>query len=219
MRVKYETSSRRVFLERGRALFRVVKSPGRPFLVEVEGTVVRAVGTAFGVERGAQGVVVTVAEGKVAVLSAPESPGSQGAAAEPGRANAPAQGTNREAAPPELERKAAGLLFLTSDQQVTVPRHGAIETVRTVDSRRELAWAEGRLVFRNYTVARIVAEFNRYNRVQLEVTDPQLAGRTVSGVFNASDPESFISFLQTVAPVSVLHRDEHTIAIALSRTN
>jgi transmembrane sensor len=219
MRVKYETGSRRVFLERGRALFRVAKNPGRPFLVEVEGTVVRAVGTAFGVEQQAQGVVVTVAEGKVAVLSSPESARSQGAAAQPGRAHAFAQGSNLESLPLEPQRKEAGLLFLTSDQQVTVPRRGAIETVRTVDSRRELAWAEGRLVFRNYTVARVVAEFNRYNRVQLEVTDPVLAGRTVSGVFNASDPESFISFLQTVAPVSVLHRDEHTIAIALSRTN
>lgn len=199
MRVKYAKDSRRVFLEHGRALFRVAKNPARPFLVSADGTVVRAVGTAFGVDQQSQGIVVTVVEGKVAVLSS-----------EPDPFGAHAQ---------ESVGRGAGPLFLTSDQQVTVPRSGPIETVRSVDSRRELAWAEGRLVFRNYTVATIIEEFNRYNRVQLEVTDPALAERTVSGVFNASDPESFISFLQSVVPLSVLHQDERTITISLRRTN
>ena len=219
MRVKYEKDYRRVFLKRGRALFHVAKNPGRPFLVKVEGTVVRAVGTAFGVEQQAQGVVVTVAEGKVAVLSSRESGRLEASASESTGAGAHAQDSDPDFPPIESVRKGAGPLFLTADQQVTVPRSGTIETVRAVDSHRELAWAEGRLVFRNYTVATVVGEFNRYNRVQLEVTDPALAERTVSGVFNASDPESFISFLQTVVPVTVLHHDERTITLSLKRTN
>src|ERR1700736_2929876 len=68
LRVKFEEHTRRVFLERGRALFRVAKNADRPFLVQADRTTVRAVGTAFGVERQKQGIMVTVAEGKVAVF-------------------------------------------------------------------------------------------------------------------------------------------------------
>ncbi len=42
----------------------------------------------------------------------------------------------------------------------------------------------------------MIEEFNRYNVVQLHVASPQLAQRSVSGVFDASEPESFIGFMQ-----------------------
>ena len=67
LRVRFEDRNRYVALERGRALFRVAKDPQRPFSVSTDHTSVRAVGTAFGVERSKRGVVVTVAEGTVAV--------------------------------------------------------------------------------------------------------------------------------------------------------
>jgi transmembrane sensor len=77
------------------------------------------------------------------------------------------------------------------------------ESVRKVDSERELAWARGQLVFDDKTVAEAVAEFNHYNRIQLRVADAAIGMRTVSGVFDASDPESFIAFLQTDTTVHV----------------
>jgi transmembrane sensor len=43
-----------VTLERGRAVFHVAKDKARPFLVSSNGTVVRAVGTVFGVEQRRQ---------------------------------------------------------------------------------------------------------------------------------------------------------------------
>src|SRR5690606_23063359 len=66
--VRFDDRFRRVVLTQGRAVFRVARQPGRPFFVESGEAVVRAVGTAFGVERREHGrLVVTVAEGKVAV--------------------------------------------------------------------------------------------------------------------------------------------------------
>lgn len=219
MRVKFEAHSRRVFLERGRALFRVAKNPNRPFLVEVDDTVVRAVGTAFGVERQREDVVVTVSEGKVAVVSsnlaresAPSQRGSgvsgvlqseRGAATNPSVRSAEAGAVPRE-----------GEVFLTAGQQLTVQSSGSAELLRKVDSTRELAWAEGRLIFENDRVTEVIKEFNRYNRVQLHVTDPTLAARPVSGVFSASDPESFIAFIQTVAPVLVVRSDDQDITLS-----
>ena len=196
IRVAFEEHARRIVLERGRALFRVAKNSARPFLVEADGTTVRAVGTAFGVERQQQGVIVTVAEGKVGVYGS-NVPASQevNETSTPGGSASPSTAAKQGPIPREI--------LLTAGQQVRMPSSGAAEPVRTVNSERELAWAKGQLVFDNESVAGAVEEFNRYNRVQLHVTDEALAMRPVSGVFDASDPESFIGFLQTVASVHV----------------
>jgi transmembrane sensor len=181
LRVKFTDEARLVELERGRALFHVAKNPGRPFLVRADATTIRAVGTAFGVERERQGIVVTVSEGRVAV---------QGSA----------------------ER--AGEALLSAGQQLIVQGSGSTEPLRKVDTARELAWAEGRLVFENESVTRAIEEFNRYNRVQLRVTDEALASRPVSGVFSASDPESFIAFIQAVTPVRVIRSGDEAITLS-----
>ena len=111
-------------------------------------------------------------------------------------------------------RQAAEVL-LTAGEQVTMPSSGTAEPVRKVDSDRRLAWAKGRLDFEDETVATAVEEFNRYNRVQLHVSDAALATRRVSGVFDASDPESFIAFIQTVARVRVTRSNAADITLAM----
>jgi transmembrane sensor len=158
LRVRFEDRRRDVALEHGRALFRVAKDPQRPFRVSTDHTSVRAVGTAFGVESGDRGVVVTVAEGTVAV----------------GRS----------------------AVLVAAGQQITVQRSGATEPVRTVDTARALAWAQGQLIFENERLADVVAEFNRYNRTQMRIEDRQLATRRVSGVFEATDVETLLAFIR-----------------------
>lgn len=188
MRVKMRDSSRRlVVLERGRALFRVAKDAERPFLVDANGTVARAVGTSFAVETRMQDVIVTVTEGKVAVSVSP-----------PGAGNAE----------PELAA------MLIADQQLTVGGGAASASVRKVDSQRELAWASGRLVFEDTPLPSVLEQFNRYNRVQMRVDDPELAQRRISGSFNASDPNSFLAFMQTVAHVQVTRDNARNLIIA-----
>jgi transmembrane sensor len=202
--VAFDEHTRRIFLEQGRALFRVTKNPARPFLVEADGTTVRAVGTAFGVEHREQGVIVTVAEGKVGVYAS-NAPWQEEAKHIPAPAGAVSLSTAAGQAPPPRE------VFLTAGQQVRMLSSGAAEPVRTVNSDRALAWAKGQLVFDSESVADAVEEFNRYNRVRLHVTDAALAMRPVSGVFDGSDPESFIGFLQTVTSVHVTRGESEII--------
>ena len=216
LRVKYADAVRQVFLEHGRALFHVAKNAHRPFLVQADATTVRAVGTAFGVEQQTRGVTVTVAEGKVAVFG-PSQPLGDGARTED-------SGLSKSGALPHqhsvLGTQSSALsptLFLTADQQVTVPNIGATESVRKVDSHRALAWAEGRLIFQNDELGAVIAQFNRYNHVQLRVGDPALAAKPVSGVFNAADPEAFIAFLQSVTAVEIVRDGDRSITIATPR--
>lgn len=184
LRVRFEEHSRRVLLDSGRALFRVARNPNRPFLVEADATTVRAVGTAFGVERRGQGVVVTVSEGKVAI-------------------------ERTDVAPVQA--------FLTANEQVTVSAGGSATPVRKVDSARALAWAEGRLNFEKTPIREVVAQFNRYNTIQLHVEDDELARRPISGVFNAANPEAFIEFLQATTSVQIERDGDGDVVIASSR--
>jgi transmembrane sensor len=195
LRVEYADTARRVVLEQGRALFHVARNPNRPFLVQADATTVRAVGTAFGVEQRPHGVVVTVAEGKVSV----SVPRLAERTAEPG---------------PSASQ---GKILLTANQQLMVEAAGMAEPVRKVDSAQVLAWAEGRLIFQNDEIGQAVAQFNRYNRVQLTVTDPVLSRKPVSGVFNAAEPEAFIAFLQSVTAVEIVRDGDKSITIAAAR--
>jgi transmembrane sensor len=68
IRVLYTDAERRIDLIEGQALFQVAKNARRPFVVHVNDTLVRAVGTQFDVYRRQSGTVVTVLEGRVAVV-------------------------------------------------------------------------------------------------------------------------------------------------------
>jgi transmembrane sensor len=219
LRVSFDRKLRQIDLQRGRARFRVAKNPSRPFLVRAGGTVVRAVGTEFGVEHRSQGIVVTVAEGRVAVMphnTKPfplAGPGPSGVPANvpeavTGEAAPAADGAKAQAAPP--------IVLVSSGQQITVSPSGSAQAVREVNAERELSWAEGRLSFENDSVATVVETFNRYNHLQIHVADSTLARRTMSGVFSASDPESFVAFLRSTTSVTV-ERSGRDITIASAR--
>lgn len=197
LEVHFKAHERDVVLAQGDALFTVAKDPARPFIVQTGRTRVRAVGTVFGIEREGTSVIVTVQEGRIAVTNswpAPFSPDETGAGTIP---------------TPEISE-----ISLGAGQQVTVPSAGAAGAVRKVDSRRELAWADGRLIFDNESVAQVVRRFNHFNRVQLRVDDAELAGRPVTAVFNANDPQAFLVFLESVANVRITHPSNNEILIS-----
>ncbi|MEJ0039530.1 MAG: FecR domain-containing protein [Gammaproteobacteria bacterium] len=219
LRVSLTTQARRVHLERGRAMFRVAHDPTRPFLVDADGVVVRAVGTAFGVERQRKGVLITVAEGKVTVLSSkhPVTNELTGSAAAQPRTQVAREradeirtpGAGAVAAPVPDD----GAVMLVANQQITMTA-GEANPVRSVDSDKALAWAEGKLIFDREPVTAVIEAFNRYNRLQLHVTDASLARRPVSGTFRASDPQSFVAFIQTVTRVRVVRAGELDLTFA-----
>ena len=77
LRFHFTDETREVTLVRGQALFEVAKQPARPFIVSTDEGTVRAVGTAFSTSDLGDTVVVTVAEGKVAVTAMADRNGVQ----------------------------------------------------------------------------------------------------------------------------------------------
>ena len=229
LRVILGTHERALTLESGRALFHVAKDPTRPFLVNSNGAVVRAVGTVFGVEQRQRGVVVTVSEGRVMVLPprqqhrdpAIASADTKRAIASPGSKTIdPGQRVADAVAPPDpgaaaAEAGNASGVFVSAGEQLLIGSSGDADAVRSVDAKQALSWADGYLVFVSTPLSDVVDEFNHYNHVQLRLGGDDLSRRPISGTFLASDPETLIAFIQAGAHVSVTRADRgNTVLIA-----
>lgn len=170
LKVHYTQDQRSVELLEGQALFSVAKNPARPFVVTTGDTRVRAVGTQFDVYRKRAGTVVTVVEGRVAVV--PTS-------------------TDRDRA---VRAKPDEILLAAGEQMMITPVE--VTPPQPVDLSIATAWTDRKLVFESTPLREVVEEFNRYNRQQLVIRDPALNELHVSGVFPSTDSSRMVEFLR-----------------------
>ena len=191
VRARFQGDIRAISLKRGEALFHVAKDSSRPFIVQVENTRVRAVGTVFNVAQSEQGISVTVVEGRVSVSK---------------KDVANAADTSADPTP------------LGADEQMVISAVDHSSRVRKVRGELEVAWAAGQLAFENEPVAEIVRRFNRYNKIQLRLADEHLGERRMSGMFRATDPESFVAVLQSAGGVAVDRSSSGVIIVGVSDT-
>jgi transmembrane sensor len=162
--VRFGSATRLVSLEAGEALFEVAKDPGRPFVVQAGNVRVRAVGTAFVVDRRSNASVdVIVTHGTVDVW--------------------------REASSPEPAVRVAAHKRL-----VTRPVQPAqLAELTAAELSGAVAWENGVIDLNGRTLGEAAAEFNRYNARSIVIRDPALASQTVVGQFQATDPVSFVT--------------------------
>ena len=207
LRVEFEDTRRSVYLTRGEAVFQVAKDPNRPFLVHAQMAIVRAVGTEFGVAHRHNTVVVTVAEGKVAV-----SQGGRPIVRDVEKDHAVADSTAAD----QADKKKEESIAVSAGEQVSVSREKPM-TVQHVDPIRELAWAHGKLIFNSdTTLAQAIEQFNRRNRVQIEVDDSELAGSLVCCIFSADDPESFALSVATKENVELVREGPERLRLVVA---
>lgn len=172
--VTYGRSERKVSLEHGEALFRVINDPNRPFVVKTGDEQVMDLGTIFDVRKEPQSVAVTLLEGKVWVrsnsMAASQAPFS--AALGPG-------------------------------ERVVMHADGS-HVVDRPDLAASTAWQHGQIILDDTTLLDAVAEFNRYGGEQLRIADPALAGLHVSGVFSLHDPGQFATAVASLKGLKVM---------------
>ncbi len=189
--VRYSKHERRVDLLRGQALFRVAKDGARPFIVKTGDTLVRAVGTEFDIYQKRAGTIVTVLEGRVAVLTDHAI-----ALAERGLP-VPTVGVQPKSNLPfpTIAPGQIGNIIIAAGEQLTVTPK-LIQLAEHPNVANATAWTQRRLVFESASLADVADEFNRYNDRQLIVADPGLETFHVSGIFSSTDPASLIRFLR-----------------------
>lgn len=186
--VRFSASERIVELSRGQAFFKVTHNAHRRFRVIVGQAEVVAVGTQFDVYRHGQAIQVTVLSGRVAVFSGHTPPPSDGAALP------------------------SGARYLTGGQQVRIVR-GTIGAPSRVDLHQAESWLRGQIAFEQLPLGEVVAEFNRYAAVPIEIDDPSLRALRVSGVFDDGDSASFLAFVRTLRKGVVIERSATRIRV------
>ena len=177
--VRYSKGERLVELNHGQALFEVAHEPQRRFRVSAGPAGAIAVGTRFDVYRKGEITEITVAEGEVAVF-----PGTPSWLHDPG------------GVPAEVQRITAGYL---------VRIDGSAPPAQPVpaDLNQQLGWVQHKIVFQHRPLGEVAAEFNRYGRIPVEIEDESLRALPVSGMFDATDTDSFVAFLKTLPGVKV----------------
>jgi len=192
IQIRYSKAERDVDLLEGQALFRVAKDHARSFVVAADGTRVRAVGTQFDVYEKPSGTVVTVVEGRVAILreGVARSKVSDGLASGSAASNLPSQSDvdiSNTAIPDAV--------YLSAGEQLTVTPKTEAKTAHA-NVASATAWTQRQLVFESASLSDVAEEFNRYNERQLVIQDPKLYDFHISGVFSSTDPTSLIRFLR-----------------------
>lgn len=212
LKVRFTENERTVELLEGQALFQVKKDTARPFVVDSNGTRVRAVGTQFDVYRKATGTTVTVIEGRVAVVPPHQRNASARATSLPATGEEPAQRDAEENSPSPRQRSAAESLsderpiFLIAGEQLTVTPRLAPRSIR-INPALATAWTQRKLIFDETPLIEVVAEFNRYNTRQIVIEDADLAGFHIRGNFQATDPDRLVQFLRDRFGVRASERD------------
>jgi transmembrane sensor len=184
VRVQYTEHERTIELLQGQALFHVAKDSTRPFIVYSGPTRVTAVGTQFDVYRKTADTIVTVVEGRVAILGSPIS-------ADPTSLATPrVEGNNVPG-----QHSGEGVLFLAAGEQATITPQVSRRTLHP-DLAGATAWTQRQLVFDSASLADVASEFNRYNERKLVIDPSALGALHISGVFSSTDPASLIRFLR-----------------------
>lgn len=175
------TPARRdVWLDRGEAYFEVAHDSGRPFVVHAGPRTITVLGTKFSVRRDGDRVSVSVVEGRVRIEPAGAGGGERSATIAGGDV-AIAQGPSTLVTANSAERVESGL-----------------------------AWRQGVLTFDQATLAEAAAEFNRYNRRQIVIGDPETAAIRIGGTFDADNIDAFVRLLRDAYGLEVEVRSGQT---------
>ena len=186
LRARFDARARSVELTAGEAIFRVARDPARPFRVTAGDTEILAVGTQFNVYAEQARTVVTVLEGRVRVM-------------------------DRAASPARSPSAAARMVELASGEQAVVAPRKPIARVALADPSRVTSWTQRRLIFEETALAQVAAQFQRYSQRRIVIEDATLAGRQITGVFDANDPESLVQFLAAQGVVVERTREGWTL--------
>lgn len=179
VRAQVDAGRRHVWLDEGEAFFDVKPDAKRPFVIHASDHRVVVLGTRFSVRNEQGRLEVAVLEGRVRVE--------------------PLEADPRK---PPVVVLGGGMLFSK--------RAGTVVAVNARDKvANALSWRDGILVFDQSTLQDAAAQFNRYNRRQLIVTDPETARMRIGGSFDATGVDAFARLLHNGFNLRVeTHGDE-----------
>jgi transmembrane sensor len=185
LQVRYTPTERKVLLCTGEAYFSVIHDPARPFILSVNGLLIRDVGTAFNIRDANGRTVVTVVKGAIDVVSGSPSPGAGNATA----------------------------VRVTAGEQVGWDA-GERPTLVKADVARTLAWREGRLEYVGQPLASVIADVNRYAHRPVVVGDTAAGSILFTGTVFTRTADEWVQSLPNEFPVELISNGGASLVLA-----
>ncbi len=196
--VEFDETERRIFLHKGEAFFDVAHDPEKPFSVYVEGRRITAVGTAFAVRKSANGLTVTVTEGKVALGRI----GNENSVLPHGIGELEKLG--------DVSEHLKGQI-ISAGQKVKysgVLNTPIVEELTPKDMSRQLSWRAGFLEFDKMRLIDVVEEMQRYTSTNIKLEDQELGELKFGGVFKAGETDAFFEALEYSFNIDVVRNSD-----------
>lgn len=193
LEVNYTPTERRLRLVSGEAHFTVAKDRERPFIVEVDGVQVRALGTQFNVRIADDSVDVIVTEGVVDLAT--REPGSS---------------AMKQSEEPKLRVGDRAIVALAGDQPIRLTK------LTEVQIERELGWKPRLLDFDDAPLQSIIEEFNKRNKVKIVLSDSSLEELRLSSAFWSDNVEGFVRLMESSFGMSAYWRGSSRIELRKS---
>ena len=200
LRVNFTESTRGIVLDSGEVFFDVSHDAVRPFDVQAGVVKLSAKGTAFSVKKRDDGAIeTTVRQGTVEVVvprrprlyrGAPEEVSEGKAAADDSQRVGDTKAV-REAKTVGRPVQAGEVATIGADGQMNVTEVGQADLVK------RLAWADPIQDLDGMTLQEAVELYNRYNVRKLEIADPDLGKRPVTGRYHLTEPDRFVEALES----------------------
>ena len=97
------------------------------------------------------------------------------------------------------------------------PEPPQIATLTPREIERVLAWQHRLLNFSAAPLSEVVAEFNRHNRVQLVLIDPELAAMRIDASFRSDNIDGFLRLLEMGFGARIEYRGDSEILLRKAR--
>ncbi len=104
--------------------------------------------------------------------------------------------------------KAPPTVLARDDTALAAANRVAVTHRTSQQIQADLGWLQGKLVFDQRTIGDAAREFNRYNRKQLVIDDPDAARIEIGGVFDANNVDAFARLLSAGFQLDVQTRGD-----------
>lgn len=192
--VDFDSSKRRIAMQRGEAFFDIRKDPLRPLTVIAGDQAVTVLGTKFNVRWSGANVTVAVIDGSVAVhpvAGLPDSPALERAGDRP-LPTAPAPMPQAEVL---LDTGSIGVFSPASEPVVDHTRAKVADIPN---------WRHGFVRFENVPLYQVIAEINRYTKTKIVIEDKAVMDLRLTGAFRPTEVQAVLDGLQETLPIRVI---------------
>jgi Fe2+-dicitrate sensor, membrane component len=157
----------------GEGYFEVAHNPQKPFIVEANGMIVKAVGTSFNVKAYPDGsdFETTLETGKVLVQKKEDSSESKVCSMVPG-------------------------------QHLSVNLESSQYTLKSETSFKYVAWKEGKMVFDNDRLDVVAEQLSRWYNVKIILKDTKISSLTYKATFVDESLSQILEMMEVVMPIS-----------------